>query len=121
VKVSRGAGGDTVYELCTHYDASHGDDKEHLYDEEDDGLVVSMSGQEEEELAIYESYIVGMLSNLGQLPLERIHNTLKMFVTGSDIKYNKTPQQLSQFLQQLCKDEKIECGADGMYKRLVKK
>ena len=47
-------------------------------------------------------------------------NGLKMFVTGSDMKYNKTPQQLSLFLQHLCKQEKLECGPDGMYKLLKK-
>jgi anaphase-promoting complex subunit 2 len=46
---------------------------------------------------------------------------LQMMVTsGSDHKYNKTPQQLSVFLQQLCEQEKIECGPDGMYKLLKK-
>jgi anaphase-promoting complex subunit 2 len=81
---------------------------------------VSVAAQEEEEMEVYESYIAGMLKNIGQLPLERIHNMLKMFVTGSDMKYNKTPQQLSMFLQHLCKQEKLECGPDGMYKLLKK-
>jgi len=89
-------------------------------DEGPEGQVVSLGAQEEEEMEIYESYIVGMLTNLGQLPLERIHNMLKTFVTGSDHKYGKTPQQLSSFLQNLCKQDKLECGPDGMYK-LVKK
>jgi anaphase-promoting complex subunit 2 len=89
-------------------------------DDEDHGQGVSLAAQEEEDLEVYESYICGMLTNLGQLPLERIHNMLKMFVTGSDVKYNKTPQQLSIFLKHLCKQEKLECGPDGMYK-LVKK
>ena len=81
---------------------------------------VSVAAQEGEDLAIFESYICGMLNTHGQLPLERIHNTLKMFVTGSDVKYNKTQQQLSRLLQHLCKQDKLECGPDGMYK-LVKK
>ncbi len=95
----------------------------HSVSMEEDGhhsQAVSVAAQEEEDLAIYESYICGMLNTHGQLPLERIHNTLKMFVTGSDIKYNKTPQQLSRILQHLCKQDKLECGPDGMYK-LVKK
>ena len=72
-------------------------------------------------MEVYESYIMGMLKNLGQLPLDRIHNMLKMFATtGSDVKYNKTPQQLSIFLQQLCRQEKLECGPDGMYKLFKK-
>jgi anaphase-promoting complex subunit 2 len=62
-----------------------------------------------------------MLTNLGQLPLSRIHNMLKMYVSGgSDIKYSKTPQQLGAFLQQLCRQEKLECGPDGMYKLFKK-
>ena len=88
--------------------------------DEEEGQAVSLAAQEEEEMEVYESYIVGMLTNLGQLPLERIHNMLKMFVSGSDVKYNKTPQQLSMFLQHLCKQEKLECGPDGTYKLLKK-
>eukprot|EP00934_Nitzschia_sp_Nitz4_P000488 Nitzschia sp. Nitz4//scaffold126_size65214//33783//36208//NITZ4_006158-RA/size65214-snap-gene-0.52-mRNA-1//1//CDS//3329534695//488//frame0 len=81
---------------------------------------VAAAAQEEEDFAIYESYVCGMLHTQGELPLERIHNMLKMFATGSEVKYNKTPQQLSMLLQQLCKQDKIECGPDGMYK-LIKK
>jgi len=84
----------------------------------EDERAVSASAQEEEEMQVYESYIFGMLTNLGQLPLDRIHNMLKTFVAGSDVKYNKTPQQLAQFLQRLCKQEKLECGPDGTYKLL---
>ena len=121
VKVSRGTNGETKYALCSHHDVSTGINKDYTDDDDDDdGLIVSMSGQEEEELSTYESYVLNMLSNLGQLPLERIHNMLKMMATGSDHKYNMSPQQLSQFLQQLCRGERIEYGADGMYK-LVKK
>ncbi|KAG7364668.1 anaphase promoting complex APC subunit 2 [Nitzschia inconspicua] len=91
---------------------------------EDDGMegnAVSVLAQEEEEMEVFESYIVGMLTNLGQLPLSRIHNMLKMYVSGgSDVKYSKTPQQLGVFLQQLCRQEKLECGPDGMYKLFKK-
>ena len=70
-------------------------------------------------MEVYTSYIVGMLTNLGQLPLKTIHSNLKTFVTGSDIRYTQTPQQLSAFLQRLCQEGKLECGPDGLY-RLVK-
>jgi anaphase-promoting complex subunit 2 len=120
VRVSRN-GYVSTYELISSNDEDNALDGEHIqYDDDDEGLMVSKSGQEAEELEAYESYIVGMLSNLGELSLNRIHNTLKMFVTGSEIKYNKTPQQLSVLLQRLCKEEKLECGADGMYKLLKK-
>ena len=87
---------------------------------DDDGSgeqAVSIFAQEEEEMEIFESYIYGMLTNLGQLGLHRIHDMLKMYVSGgSDIKYTKTPQQLAVFLKDLCKQEKLERGPDGMYK-----
>lgn len=108
-----------TYYLASHHDTDTNNNNHDFYDDED-RVLVSLSGQEEEEWEVYESYVVGMLSNLGQLPLERIHNMLKTFVSGSEHKYNKTPQQLSMFLQKLCNNEKLECGADGMYK-LVKK
>jgi anaphase-promoting complex subunit 2 len=107
-------GPEMAYKLSSKHDGNGIGN--HEFYEEDDRIIVSLSGQEEEEWEVYESYVVGMLSNLGQLPLERIHNMLKTFVTGSEHKYNKTPQQLSLFLQKLCKDEKLDYGADGMYK-----
>jgi anaphase-promoting complex subunit 2 len=90
----------------------------HVLDEEDDGLnAVSASAQEKAEMEVYESYIVGMLTNAhGGLQLMRIHAMLQTFVSGTDIKYNKTPSQLLAFLQLLCQQEKLECGPDGMYK-----
>ena len=83
----------------------------------DGSHAVSIFAQEEEEMEIYQSYIFGMLTNLGSLGLSRIHEMLKMYVSGgSDVSYSKTPQQLGIFLQHLCKEEKLERGPDGMYK-----
>lgn len=113
----------STYVVATAEHLMAGDDGGHAMSIDDDGhenQAVSVAAQEEEDLVIYESYICGMLNTHGQLPLERIHNTLKMFVTGSDIQYNKTQQQLSRLLQHLCKQDKLECGPDGMYK-LVRK
>lgn len=114
----------STYMIATRDHLLAGDDEGHGMDADEDAhgetQAVSVAAQEEEDLAIYESYISGMLNTHGQLPLERIHNMLKMFVTGSEIKYNKTPQQLSMFLKHLCKQDKLECGPDGMYK-LVRK
>jgi anaphase-promoting complex subunit 2 len=119
-------GGTVEYEVTTREHLLQGDNDPDsavasmMEEDESEGNAVSVVGQDEEEMDAYESYICGMLTNLGQLPLDRIHNMLKMFVTGSDIKYNKTPQQLSLFLQHLCKQEKLECGPDGMYKLFKK-
>ena len=113
-------GSKAEYEVATHdhFQSQHGGVASMIDD--DEGPSVSAMVQEEEEMEAYESYICGMLTNLGQLPLERIHNMLKMFVTGSDVKYDKTPQQLRMFLHHLCKQEKLECGPDGMYKLFKK-
>lgn len=132
VKFSKTSDGEVTFELvtmeqwkvATESDGgtdSHGASSAmHLHDDAHDGVAVSRGAHEEEEVQVYESFITVMLTNR-QLPLDSIHTMLQMMVTsGSDHKYNKTPQQLAVFLQQLCKQDKIECGPDGMYK-LVKK
>ena len=88
---------------------------------EDDALQQILGTQQDDALEVYESYVLGMLQRFEELSSDRIHNNLKMFATsGSDHQYNMTMRQLSNFLQKLCKDEKIECGAGGMYKLLKK-
>ena len=126
VKYASSRDGEACYELTTMEqwkEAESGPDRSAaaMHDEDgNDGLAVSRGAHEEEEVEVYESFITVMLTNR-QLPLDNIHTMLQMMVTsGSDHKYNKTPQQLSVFLQQLCKQEKIECGPDGMYKLLKK-
>lgn len=108
-----------VYQVASHehqLQGEHDVDSAMMDLDHGESQAVSLFAQEEEEMGVFESYIVGMLTNLGQLPLEKIHNMLKMYVSGSDVKFSKTPQQLSTFLKYLCKQEKLECGPDGMYK-----
>eukprot|EP00985_Skeletonema_marinoi_P004367 scaffold1910_cov144-Skeletonema_marinoi.AAC.2 len=114
-------GEDMIYSLVSAGEVNSNDHSfiDHNDDDEQE-LAVSLGAHEEEEMKVYESYIVGMLSNLGQLPLQRIHTMLKTFVSGSEHNYDKTPNQLAVFLQQLCKEEKLEVGPDGMYKLLKK-
>lgn len=118
-----------VYELVSSKDTISLDAEEHdmmgfEYDHnEDEGNALGMSSgtQAVEDLKMYTSYITGMLSNLGPMPLERIHNMLKVIVaSGSEHKYNKTPQQLTSLLQQLCREEKVESCADGRYEVIKK-
>ena len=118
---SNRAGEDLVYSLVAASEVNSNEQSfiDHNDDDENE-LAVSLGAHEEEEMKVYESYIVGMLSNLGQLPLQRIHTMLKTFVSGSEHNYDKTPSQLAVFLQQLCKEEKVEVGPDGMYKLLKK-
>jgi len=109
-----------VYQVASQEHMLQSDHDMDMEFDHGDSLAVSLHAQEEEEMGVFESYIVGMLTNMGQLPLDRIHNMLKMYVSGSDVKFNKTPQQLSSFLKYLCKQEKLECGPDGMYKLFKK-
>lgn len=112
-------GGQTLYKLISASEADANDQSIH-HEEEDLEGAVHISAHVQQEMKVYESYIMGMLSNLKQLHLDRIHSMLKTFVAGSDHKYDKTPQQLAVFLQQLCKEEKLECSPDGLYTILKK-
>mmetsp|Transcript_18602 Transcript_18602/g.40472 ORF Transcript_18602/g.40472 Transcript_18602/m.40472 type:complete len:751 (+) Transcript_18602:158-2410(+) len=125
VKGKYGGNSSTKYELTSVDELAESEhdstgDSEFYEDDDGEGLAVSAQAQQAEEIEVFASYVIGMLSNLGQLPLARIHNNLKTFATGSDHKYDKTARQLSGLLQTLCKEEKLECGADGMY-RVYKK
>ena len=50
-------------------------------------------------MAYLEPFITGMLTNFDALPLERIHNMLKMFVTEPP--YDRSIEDLSKFLSTL--------------------
>jgi len=96
-------------------------------EDEDEEMMLAKGGlgdssKAEEDLKTYESYVMGMLTNLGQLPLDRIQNMLKMFMSAGGTggrKYDMNTQQLSSFLRTLCRQEKIEF-VNHTY-RLVKK
>ncbi|KAJ3093051.1 Anaphase-promoting complex subunit 2 [Quaeritorhiza haematococci] len=68
---------------------------------------------ETENMRIYWSFVVGMLTNLGGLPLERIHSMLKMFVQGPN-PFTGTPEQLRRFLDLMISENKLELNA-GTY------
>lgn len=82
---------------------------------DDDGerSVASVEDQLRKEMTVYEKFIMGMLTNFGNMALDRIHNTLKMFCIA-DPSYDKTLQQLQSFLSGLVAEEKLELR-DGMY------
>ena len=69
-----------------------------------------------QEMAVYEQYILGMLTNFtAGLPLERIHNMLKMYV--AEPAYDKSADQLGAFLNQLVADDKLSMSNDVYTKR----
>ena len=64
---------------------------------------------------MYWSYVVGMLTNIGSLPLDRIHSMLKMFAIHGPAGSQCTVEDVKQFL-----DHKVEAGelhvSNGLYK-----
>lgn len=82
-------------------------------DDESESAMTSASDQREEELQVFWSYIVGMLTNLDSLPLERIHQMLKMFASqGPGIEFSQ--QELKNFLQKKVREQQL-VFASGVY------
>lgn len=68
---------------------------------------------DDEGMAVYEKYVLAMVQNLKQLPLEQVHNMLQRFVQTPA--YDKTQAQLASFLARLVDAGKLEVVA-GMYR-----
>ena len=67
-------------------------------------------------MAVYEQYIMGMLTNFDSgLPLDRIHNMLKMFCSTPP--YDRSAEQLAGFLTTLVAADRIACEG-AVYRRL---
>ena len=65
-------------------------------------------------MQVYWSYINGMLTNLGSLPLARIQMMLSMFVQAPN-KYDRTEQELEAFLAMKVREDTLELTG-GVYK-----
>ncbi|XP_039955850.1 anaphase-promoting complex subunit 2 [Bactrocera neohumeralis] len=77
-----------------------------LGEEDVESAMASASDQREEELQVFWSYIVGMLTNLDSLPLDRIHQMLKLFAShGGGIEF--TQDELKNFLQRKVREHKL--------------
>ncbi|XP_059613916.1 anaphase-promoting complex subunit 2 [Phlebotomus argentipes] len=82
-------------------------------DEEAENVVASASDQREEELQVFWSYIVGMLTNLDSLPIERIHQMLKMFASNEKgVEFSL--EELKRFLQTKVREHQL-IFASGVY------
>ena len=66
-------------------------------------------------LQVLWSFIVGMLTNLESLPLERIHSMLKMFAMQGPNSAECGIQELKAFLDSKVKEQKLLCVA-GVYR-----
>nr|VZI38799.1 unnamed protein product [Spirometra erinaceieuropaei] len=69
-----------------------------------------------QELQVFWSYILGMLTNLGGLSLDRIHSMLRMFALGGMGEAGEcTKQQLRHFLEGKLREGQLICE-DDLYK-----
>ncbi|VDN31979.1 unnamed protein product [Dibothriocephalus latus] len=65
---------------------------------------------------VFWSYILGMLTNLGGLSLDRIHSMLRMFALGGVSEAGEcTRQQLRHFLEGKLREGQLICE-DDLYK-----
>lgn len=79
VRATGGSGDDTSYTVMKSLEEAyeHGDGG----DGGDAGDDEAAAAADEDGMHVYEKYILGMLTNFDSLPLDRIHNMLKMFVS----------------------------------------
>ena len=88
---------------------------EMLEDEEAESAMASASDQREEELQVFWSYIVGMLTNLDSMPLERIHQMLKMFASQGSGAVECGQPELRLFLDKKVREHQL-LFSGGLYK-----
>lgn len=82
-------------------------------EDETESAMASASEQREEDLQVFWSYIVGMLTNLDSMQLERIHQMLKMFAShGPGVEFSQ--EELKNFLQRKVREHKL-MFAGGVY------
>ncbi|XP_013419521.1 anaphase-promoting complex subunit 2-like [Lingula anatina] len=84
-------------------------------EDEAESAMASSHDQREEEMQVYWSYIVGMLTNLESLPLERIHTMLKMFAMQGPTTSECCVQELKTFLDRKVKEQKL-LYSGGVYR-----
>ncbi|XP_059053412.1 anaphase-promoting complex subunit 2 [Achroia grisella] len=79
-------------------------------DDEAESAMASAHDQRERDLQVFWSYIFAMLTNLNSLPLDRIHQMLKMFAPGTECSL----QELRQFLDTKVRSHQLVLQV-GMY------
>lgn len=82
-------------------------------DDEHESAMTSANDRREEELQVFWSYIGAMLTNLDSLPLERIHQLLRMFAShGPGVEFSQ--DELKDFLQRKVREHALIFTA-GVY------
>lgn len=86
-----------------------------VVEEEAESVTASSHDQREEELQTFWSFIVGMLTNMESLPLERIHSMLCMFAMQSPSANECGIQGVKQFLDKKVREHKL-LYSGGLYR-----
>ncbi|XP_038045964.1 anaphase-promoting complex subunit 2-like isoform X2 [Patiria miniata] len=84
-------------------------------DEETESAMATAQDQQEEELQVFWSYIVGMLTNLESLSLDRIYSMLKMFAMQGPSSSEFSEHKLRQFLDRKVREQLLVYSA-GVYR-----
>jgi len=107
---------EAVYELNTSNKIIDSTQSRGVSTEENDSEMQNFAEETEAaEMKVYEQYVMGMLTNFPSMPIERIHNMLKMFVV--EPAYDKTQTQLEKFLNALVRAEKLSHDGENFSKR----
>ncbi|GAA5863248.1 hypothetical protein JCM1840_002522 [Sporobolomyces johnsonii] len=81
--------------------------------EEEKAAVQSVEDQRVEQMRVFWQFIQGMLTNLGALPITRIHSTLNMLAPGYK---GKTPDELKALLEAVAVEGLVQKTANGSWK-----
>ncbi|BGP54769.1 hypothetical protein JCM8202_003277 [Rhodotorula sphaerocarpa] len=81
--------------------------------EDEKEAVQSVAEKQVEEMRVYWQYIQGMLTNLGALPLSRMHSTLNMLAPGYK---GKTVDELTALLEKVAAEGLVTKTASGSWK-----
>jgi len=68
------------------------------------------------DMAPFENYILGILTNFSSVALDRLHNLLRVFVVGEPKYEGRSQEQLGAFLAHLVGQGKVEVD-NGVYRR----
>jgi len=75
--------------------------------EDEEPYTETREDQRESELGVFWSYITGMLTNLDSLPLERIHQMLRLFAMQGSTAVECDVSELREFLDAKVRQQKL--------------
>jgi Anaphase promoting complex (APC) subunit 2 len=67
-------------------------------------------------MAPFENVILGLLTNAGPLPLERLHGLLRVFVVSEPRYEGRSQEQLAAYMALLAARGRVE-AVNGIYRR----